>query len=419
MSAARDQNRKRGNIEERGGALRVRLYAGTDPVTGKQVYYRDTIQGTNKAAWKKAENKLAEFQAKVAKQRSAQSSVNLAYALSEWMRTNELANSTRKTYEGYIDRTIVPALGETPVNKLSARILEGLYTELRRCRNRCNGKPFVVHKRSGEHDCEAAGCKPHECKPMETSTVRQIHAIISGTLDAAERWEWIDTNPARVARKPKQKRPEPDPPSPAEAARLSEEAFRMDDDWGTLVWLAMTTGARRGELVGLRFSHVDLEQEVIALRRNWVLGEEKDTKAHQIRRIAVDSETVTLLREHRERVRLRVESLGRKFTADLFVFTGTKTPDHVQPYPPNAVTQRYKDMADRLNLDTNLHALRHYSATELLTAGVDLPTVSGRLGHGGGGATTLRVYAAWVAASDRKAAEILGSRLPKRHGEPS
>lgn len=134
MSAAREQNRKRGNIEERGGALRVRLYAGTDPVTGKQVYYRDTIQGTNKAAWKKAENKLAEFQAKVAKQRSAQSSVSLAYALSEWMRTNELAKSTRKTCEGYIDRTIVPALGETPVNKLSARILEGLYTELRRCR---------------------------------------------------------------------------------------------------------------------------------------------------------------------------------------------------------------------------------------------------------------------------------------------
>lgn len=78
------------------------------------------------------------------------------------------------------------------------------------------------------------------------------------------------------------------------------------------------------------------------------------------------------------------------------------------------MTQRYKDMATRLDIDTHLHALRHYSATELLTAGIDLRTVAGRLGHGGGGATTLRVYAAWVAASDRKAAEILGSRMPKR-----
>lgn len=83
-------------------------------------------------------------------------------------------------------------------------------------------------------------------------------------------------------------------------------------------------------------------------------------------------------------------------------------------YPPNAFTQRYKDLAARLGITAHFHALRHYIATELLTAGVDLRTVAGRLGHGGGGATTLRVCAAWVAASDRKAAEILASRMPKR-----
>ena len=119
---------------------------------------------------------------------------------------------------------------------------------------------------------------------MAASTVREIHAIISGTLDAAVRWGWIDTNPGRIARKPKQKRPEPDPPTAAEAARLSEEAFRRDndyDDWGTLIWLAMTTGMRRGGLVALRFKHLDLDGEVIDLRRHWELGKEKDTKAHQ------------------------------------------------------------------------------------------------------------------------------------------
>ncbi|MGH3757108.1 tyrosine-type recombinase/integrase [Actinophytocola sp.] len=160
----------------------------------------------------------------------------------------------------------------------------------------------------------------------------------------------------------------------------------MDDDWGTLVWLAMTTGMRRGELCGLRFA-----------------------------RVALDAETLTLLREQRTRVEARLAALDRPFTDNLFVFSNARTPDHSEPYSPNAVTQRYKDMATRLGIKTHLHALRHYSATELLTAGVDLPTVAGRLGHGGGGATTLKVYAAWVAASDRKAAEILGSRMPKRH----
>lgn len=57
------------------------------------------------------------------------------------------------------------------------------------------------------------------------------------------------------------------------------------------------------------------------------------------------------------------------------------------------------------------NALRHYTATELITAGVDLRAVAGRLGHGGGGATSLRVYADWVTESDRHAGQILDTRL--------
>jgi integrase len=391
----------------------VIVYAGTDPVTGRRSYLRETVKGTGKAARKRAESAMNKLLTQVDGQRSVESSVSMGYALDEWMRNTELEDSTRRTYEGYIRRTIRPALGEEPARKVTARTLENFYTELRRCRTRCDGKPFIEHKKPEEHDCETEECKPHKCKAFGSSTIRQIHAIISGALDAAARWSWIDSNPAKLARKPKQKRPEPDPPTSAEAARLSEAAFGMGDDWGTLVWLAMTTGMRRGELVALRFKRLDLDGEVIDLRHNWVLGKEKGTKTHQNRRIALDTETIVLLKEHKARVTERVEALGLKFREDMFVFSGGKTPDHSEPYSPNAVTQRYKDMATRLKIDTHLHALRHYSATELLTAGVDLPTVSGRLGHGGGGATTLRVYAAWVAASDRKAAEILGSRMPK------
>lgn len=414
MSVARPEGRQRGRVEQRGDSLRVIVYAGTDPVTGRRSYLRETIKGTDKAAHKRAERAMNKLLVQVDEQRAVESSVSLGYALDEWMRNAELEDSTRRAYEGYIRRTIRPALGEEPARKISARTLESFYTELRRCRTMCDGKPFIEHKVKGEHDCAEEKCKPHKCNPFGSSTIRQIHAIISGALDAAVRWDWIDSNPARLARKPKQKRPEPDPPTPAEAAKLSEAAFELDDDWGTLVWLAMTTGMRRGELVALRFKRIDLDQGVIDLRRNWVLGKEKDTKTHQNRRIALDTETIVLLKEHKARVKQRVEALGVGFNDDMFVFSSAKTADHSAPYPPNAVTQRYKDMAARLKIDTHLHALRHYSATELLTAGIDLPTVSGRLGHGGGGSTTLRVYAAWVAASDRKAAEILGSRMPKR-----
>lgn len=215
MGSASRSGRQRGRIEKHGKTLRVIVYAGIDPVTGKRTYLRKSIRGTDKAAEKRADSALNSLLSQVDDQRSVPSSASLSYVLGEWLRTNEIEQSTRETYEGYISRVISPALGDMAVNKITARVLEKFYTDLRRCRAQCDGKPFIErHAEDGEHDCVAAECKSHVCKPMAASTIRQIHFIISGTLDAAERWDWISTNPARVARKPKQKPPEPDPPTP-------------------------------------------------------------------------------------------------------------------------------------------------------------------------------------------------------------
>ncbi|WP_093078428.1 site-specific integrase [Pseudonocardia oroxyli] len=393
--------RRRGAIRVRGRSLQVRVSAGDDPVTGRRSYLTETISGTDATARKRAEKALTRLLRRVDVARTVESSISFREASGEWLQSTEVEESTRHTYQGYLTRTLLPAIGDTPLRDLNPRTLEKLYVSLRRCRLRCSD-PKLTPKPPA-----------HTCRPLAVSTVRQMHAVISGTMEMAVRWDWLDTNISRGARLPRAKAPEPDPPSSRQAALLLERAFAMDDDWGTLVWLVMTTGLRRAEVCGLRFGRIDFDEEIVDIRRTWVRGREKDTKTHQARRIALDSETVTLLREHRERVAERLRTLGTTLTDQTFVFSGLQTPDHSQPYSPNAVTQRYKGMAERAGIDTHIHALRHYSATELLTAGVDLRTVAGRLGHGAGGATTLKVYAAWVAASDRKAAEVAAARMPR------
>jgi integrase len=112
-------------------------------------------------------------------------------------------------------------------------------------------------------ECDAR-CRPHVCAPLSASTIRQIHFVLSGALNRAVRWRWLATNPIAEAELPPA--PSPQPPSAQEAARILAEAWK-DPDWGRLVWVAMVTGLRRGELCGIRWRHVDLDTGVLALER--------------------------------------------------------------------------------------------------------------------------------------------------------
>lgn len=145
-----------------------------------------------------------------------------------------------------------------------------------------------------------------------------MHYCLSGALSRAVRWRWITVNPLEQAEPPRGARSEPDPPTPEQAAAILNAAF-SEAWWGTFLWLAMTTGARRGELCALRWDRVDLDRAVITIRtsiaqRNTTTWE-KDTKTHQQRRVALDADTVALLRAYRaqcEPTRRHWEFPGRR-----------------------------------------------------------------------------------------------------------
>lgn len=178
----------------------------------------------------------------------------------------------------------------------------------------------------------------------------------------------------------------------------------------------MVTGCRRGEACALRWTDIDLQAGIVAIERSYSTTRsgagEKPTKTRQKRRIAIDQHTVALLRSHWETCRDTCAALKATLPDDAFVFS--TAPDGSSPLLPRSVTQRYRRLAQRIGLrSTRLHALRHYSATELLSNGVDLRTVAGRLGHANGPATTTAIYAAWVNEADRRAAQTIGNLVPR------
>jgi integrase len=405
-TAQKPPRRSRGTIRKHRAGYQVRVSAGTDPITGDRLRLQGTAP-TMKAAEKLRTTLLAEADT----YRSARTNASLGFLLDRWLPQHDVDENTRESYESLIRIYLRPALGDVPLTTLvrrSTETVEQFYGELRRCRERCDGRRLIDHKADGEHDCAEAGCRPHVCRPLAAATVCRIHAVLSAACRTAQRWGWIPFNPIDAVRQPSKPRPSPRPPTPAETAQLVEEATRQHPEWGLYLWLAVVTGARRGEMVALRWNNLDLATGVMEVRRNYVWGREKDPKNHQMRRLSIDAATVELLREHQAECEKTFALVGEQLDPSSFVFSAA--PDRSRPRDPSSMSHRFKRLADGLGIDAHLHTLRHYAATELLTAGVDLRTVAGRLGHGDG-SITLRHYAAWVTHADQRAASILSGRL--------
>lgn len=414
----RKPERERGSIDELpSGALRVRVYAGLDPVSKKRHDLTEIIPAEMPDAWKVAERVRNRFLAEVDERRNPKTNATVSQLLRRYLDQFDGAPKTLNLYRGYVRNHIDPLLGKEKVGSLDADILESFYAECRRCQDHCNGKRRIDHRTSREHECDHR-CGPHECKPLGATTIRHMHFILSGAYRKALRWRWVSVSPIPQAEPPEAPPPNPQPPTPEQAARIVNEAWR-DPSWGAFIWTAMTTGARRGEMCALRWSDLDLSEDraMVWIRRGITKDEndkwcEAPTKTHQQRRVALDPETTMVLSEHRQRRQMRAAELGIELADDAFVFSSL--PDGARFYAPSSITQRYEHLAERLHIDTTLHKLRHYSATELILAGVDIRTVGGRLGHGSGGATTLRVYAAFVSEADQRAAGTLSGRMPVR-----
>ena len=289
------------------------------------------------------------------------------------------------TMVGYrsVVRQLVPLVGARDVRQLTAADLDRLYGHL------------------------LAGGR-------SSRTVHRHHRVLHAALRQAVRWEWLSSNPADSSTPPPLRRRRIRPPEAADVRRLIDAAERSKTpDLAIALRILVATGMRRGELCGLRWREVDLDAGALRIEGSVVHGEvgiiEKDTKTGDARRLSLDAGTVAVLRCHREVSETRASDAGCALVPEAFVLSDA--PDGRRPWRPNRLTQSFARLRSPLGLEgVRLHDLRHFQATVLIAAGVDVRTVAGRLGHADP-STTLRIYAAFMEPADRAAARVVEATL--------
>jgi integrase len=370
-----------GHIRRRGArSWELKYDVGTDPLTGKRRVRYASFKGTRR----EADLELARLiTANVSGQGVDPSKATVAEFLhrwQEWANTN-VSPKTAERYSELVRLYIVPHVGAMPIQKLRPAHLVELYA--------------ILQRRGG-----------HNGAPLAPRTVGSVHRVLRRSLGHATGWNVISSNPAAVVKPPRV-------PS-TEIGILTEEqiaALLRHLNGRTLrpiVSFLLGTGTRRGEALALRWQDVDLNKGLIRIERSLEQTKAglrfKSPKTRLGRRgFTISPWLVAELRAQRIRQdepRLAL-GLGRAAGDDL-VFARWDG----KPRVPFSVTRDFGVALRALGIEgRTLHSLRHTHVSQLIASGMDILTISRRIGHASA-AITLAIYGHLMPGSDDRAAAI-------------
>jgi len=322
----------------------------------------------------------------------------LAMLLAEFMKQHAEENLAPKTVERYREMSayIAPELLAMNMTNITPLHLSREWARLLKC---------------GGHTRKTKA--PRAMKPK---TVRNIAGLVSSAFVRAIKWGLASTNPVTHSDRPKVRKRIGMALLPSEQDRLAQCAT---GPWCLPVFLdlAAASGARRGEILALRWS--DLQGMIIVIDRSLCQTNKglvfKSTKTEDPRKVELPPSILARLEAHR----LRQDEFRRKFGPDYrsdldLIFAN---PDG-SPLMPNSISSTVARLCRRLGLPkgASLHVLRHSHASLLLADGVDLATVSARLGHSSV-RTTADIYSHAIRGKDRAAAQCWDDIMQRSRGE--
>jgi len=374
-----------GTMRERSpGSWELTVSAGVDPTTGR---YSRVIRTVRTRSKREAKAALHELEVEVASGLVGLDDPTVAELLGRWLEhVTHLGRSpsTIYNYRNCIARELAPAIGALRLSKLTAGHLDRLYSSLRE-------------------------------RGLAPATIRYVHAIMRAALHQAVRWGLVARNVASLASAPGQPQREQQPPSVEEVVALIRAAEKLDPMFGLYVRVVAATGMRRGEACGLRWGDVDLDGGRLVVQRSHLAlpGSVGDhpTKTRSVRTVTLDADTVTALRTAWPAARQLARFAGVDDDTRRAGYVFSFDADGASAWRPDVVSSRWMRARRAAGLNgVRLHDLRHWQATQLLDAGVPVPTVAARLGHADG-TTTMKIYAHRTVRGDEQAAEVVGAVL--------
>jgi integrase len=316
----------------------------------------------------------------------------LAGLLDEFFHQHADEKLARKTIERYRDYAsyLSSDLLVMPIGEISALHLNREWTRLLKC---------------GGHT-RATKKGPSQPRPMSAKTVRNTAGLVSSAFSRAIRWGLATHNPVRNS----------EPPIPKKCPKIAFTVAEQDTLIGaasgpwcisTFIEVTAALGARRGEVLALRWSDVAGGRAVIArsLSQTKAGLEFKGTKSERPRTVSLTGEALAALEAHRKRQDEFRQQYGTDYHTDLdLVFANPNG----SPLRPDSVSASISLLCRRLKLPpgASLHTLRHTHATHMLVGGVPLQVVSERLGHSSV-RVTAEVYAHSLRGQDDEAVRKL------------